>query len=438
MPDVHEIKVARIVNQLKQREKTTYLKLHKKTVSHMVPKPSNKTYDDERLDISDFDDIISVDPYKMICVAEPGVTFEKLIKETMKYNVVPKEVSEFKTITIGGAVAGCSIESMSYQYGGFHDSCLEYEIVSANGEVLICTPDNENSLVFQMIHGTFGTLGIITKLKFKLIPCKPYVKVIYKRYETLDDYKKTIWDHFEKRDIDFMDGMIHNPKLFVLSVGEFVDEAPYTHNYDWTRVYHESTAKLKEDYLTTPDYFFRYNKGVTNVYPKTTLFRFLFGRFINSNSVLRLATSLRKFISPNIIPITLDTFIPFSKIDLFFDWYLKEIDHFPLWCVPYRIVHKYEWIADEFLEHVNDDLFLDIALYGMHKDNPEHYYRMIETKLIEINAIKTLISTNLYSKEEFWEIWNKTNYDKVKRITDPNNIFRDLYDKTCFKVNNTK
>jgi len=401
MQDLHDMKVNRIVNQLKQREKTTYLKLRKKTVSHMVPKPHSKTYDDERLDISDFDDIIAIDPLKMICIAEPGVTFEKLVKETMKYNLVPKEVSEFKTITIGGAVAGCSIESMSYQYGGFHDSCLEYEIVSANGEVLICTPDNENSLIFQMIHGTFGTLGIITKLTFKLLPSKPFVKVVYKRYETLNDYKQAIWDHFEKRDIDFMDGMIHNPNLFVLSIGEFVDEAPYTHNYDWTRVYHESTAKLKEDYLSTPDYFFRYNKGVTNVYPKTPFFRLLFGRLINSNTVLRLATSLRKFISPDIIPITLDTFIPFSKIDTFFEWYVTEIDHFPLWCVPYRIVHKYEWIADEFLEHVNDDLFLDIALYGMHRDNPEHYYRIIEKKLIEINAIKTLISTNLYSKEEF-------------------------------------
>ena len=438
MQDLHDIKVNRIVNQLKQREKTTYLKLHKKTVSHMVPKPHSKTYDDERLDISDFDDIILIDPEKMICVAEPGVTFEKLVKETMKYNLVPKEVSEFKTITIGGAVAGCSIESMSYQYGGFHDSCLEYEIVSANGEVLICTPDNENSLIFQMIHGTFGTLGIITKLTFKLIPSKPFIKVVYKRYKTLNEYKQAIWDHFEKRDIDFMDGMIHSPNLFVLSIGEFVDEAPYTHNYDWTRVYHESTAKLEEDYLTTPDYFFRYNKGVTNVYPKTPLFRLLFGRFINSNTVLRLATSLRKFISPSVIPITLDTFIPFSKIDTFFDWYVTEINHFPLWCVPYRIVHKYEWIADEFLEHVNDDLFLDIALYGMHRDNPEHYYRIIEKKLIEINAIKTLISTNLYSKEEFWKTWNKTNYDKVKKVTDPNNIFRDLYDKTCFRPSDPK
>jgi len=195
----HEIRLNRLADQLKERKRTDPVTLKKKTVSHMVPKPKNKAYTDEKIDISDFDDILFIDPEKHICVAEPGVTFEKLVEATLKYNLVPAEVSEFRTITIGGAVAGCSIESMSYKLGGFHDNCLEYEIVTAKGEVLICTPDNENSLLFQMIHGTFGTLGIITKLTFRLLPAKPFVKVVYERFETLGDYKAAIWNHYEKK-----------------------------------------------------------------------------------------------------------------------------------------------------------------------------------------------------------------------------------------------
>ena len=59
---------------------------------------------------------------------------------------MPIVVPELKTITIGGAVAGCSIESMSFVHGGFHDTCLEYEVITATGEVLTCTPDNEHRL----------------------------------------------------------------------------------------------------------------------------------------------------------------------------------------------------------------------------------------------------------------------------------------------------
>jgi len=94
-------------------------------------------------------------------------------------------------------------------------------------------------------------------------------------------------------------------------------------------------------------------------------------------------------------------------------------------------VHKYEWVSDEFFNKVRDELFLDIAIYGMETKDPEHYYRIIEKKLIELGAIKTLISTNLYSEKEFWKIWNKKNYDLVKRKTDPDNIFRGFYEKTC-------
>jgi FAD/FMN-containing dehydrogenase len=359
------------------------------------------------------------------------VTFGKLVDETLKHGLVPLVVPELKTITIGGAVSGGSIESMSYKYGGFHDSCLEYEVMSAKGDVLICTPDNENKLLLQMVHQTFGTLGIITLLTFKLIPAKPFVKMTYEKFKSLEEYKNAIWEHYTKRDIDFMDGIIHSDEEYVLSVGNFIDIAPYTHNYNWMRVYFISTAKLKEDFLKTPDYFFRYNNGVTNVNPKSFIGRLLFGRIANSNNTLRIANTFRKILPVSMIPITVDTFIPFSKLEEFMKWYKKEINHFPLWCVPYKIVHQYEWLSEEFLNNINDELFIDIAIYGMHRDNPDYYHRLIEEKLIELGAIKTLISTNQYSEEEFWKIWNKENHDLIKSKIDPNNIFRGLYEKMC-------
>jgi FAD/FMN-containing dehydrogenase len=429
--DVHEEKVLRITSQLKGRRSTAPLTRKKKTVSHEVPKPNDRKHQDEKLDISDLNDIIHIDPDKRVCIAEPGATFEQVVDATMRHGLVPAVVPELRTITIGGAVAGCSIESMSYVYGGFHDTCLEYEVVTARGEVLVCTPENGNRLVFQMMHGTFGTLGIITKLTFRLIPAKPFVKVTYEEHGSLREYLDAIWTHYTKRDVDFMDGIIHSKDRYILSVGHFVDDAPYTHNYDWMRVYYLSTAQRKEDYLKTPDYFFRYNKGVTNVLPKSFLGRLLFGKFTTSNNILRMAHKAKKVIPQEMIPITLDTFIPFSKMEAFMAWYGKEVDHFPLWCVPYRIVHRYEWLAEEFSGRIEDELFLDIAIYGMKRKDPVHYYRILEKKLYELGAIKTLISTNLYSEEEFWKIWNRENYEKVKERTDPDNIFRGLHEKTC-------
>ena len=426
----HAEKVARIVAQLRAHDGSRPVSLRKKAVSHQVPKSGDLRHRDAKIDISDLTEILEIDPDKRICVAESGVTFVDLVAATLAHGLVPIVVPELKEITIGGAVAGCSIESMSFVHGGFHDTCLEYEVIAATGEVLTCTP-SDNALVFQMLHGAFGTLGILTKLTFKLVPARPFVHVRYEKHATLEAYRIAIRQHVETRDVDFMDGIIHSPQLYVLAVGNFVEHAPYTSDYSWMKVYYRSTAERDEDYLTTPDYFFRYDRGVTNVRPSSWLGRLLFGKLMTSSRWLRLGAKLHWALSKTKPTVTLDTFIPFSKIDAFMSWYERELDFFPLWVVPYRRVHDYEWLVDEFWQTLDDDLFLDVAIYGMKQTGERNTHRLIEEKLRELGGIKTLISHNYYPEDEFWQIFNRPNYDAVKQRTDPKNVFRDLYAKTC-------
>ncbi|HEY3452238.1 MAG TPA: FAD-binding oxidoreductase [Myxococcales bacterium] len=427
----HEAKVARIVQQLRAHDGTRPVSLRKKAVAHQVPKAHDLRHRDEKIDIRDLDEILLIDPVRRICIAESGVTFVELVQATMQHGLVPLVVPELKTITVGGAVAGCSIESMSFVHGGFHDTCLEYEVLTATGDVLRCTPDNENRLVFQMVHGTFGTLGIVSKLTFRLVPAKPYVHLVYERYPTLESYQAAIAHHAQARDVDFMDGIIHSPSLYVLSVGRFVDRAPYTSRYDWMKIYYLSTAERTEDYLETPQYFFRYDRGVTNVRPRSFVGRLLFGKALSSNEWLRLAEKLH-WVLPAFRPtVTLDVFVPFSKVPEFLDWYRDEIGHFPLWCVPYRRVHDYEWLDAAYWARNQDTLFLDLAIYGLRHRDPRGVHRKVEQKLRELGGVKTLIDHNYYSEEEFWSVWSRANYQRAKAITDPNNLFRDLYTKTC-------
>jgi FAD/FMN-containing dehydrogenase len=427
----HAHKVARVVKQLRSHTSSRPLSLRKHSVSHRVPKPKDKRFTDDKIDVSDLSEIIEIDPHALVCTAEPGVTFEDLVAATLPYGLAPIIVPELKTITIGGAVAGCSIESMSFRHGGFHDTCLEYEVITARGDVLTCTPFNEHRLVFEMIHGSFGTLGILSKLKFRLTPAKRYVHLLYERYSTLDAYKAAIWGHFRRRDVDFVDGFVHSPTHYVLNVGNFVDEAPYTNRYDWMKVYYTSTAERSEDYLRSFDYFFRYDRGVTNVHPKSAIGRLLLGKFLSSAQVLRLAEKLHRFLPAESPDVTVDLFVPFSKLTAFMDWYESRIAHYPLWCVPYRRVRDYEWLHPDFYRQIDDSLFIDLAIYGLKQHAGRNYYREIEEVLPQVNGIKTLISYNYYDPETFWSIWNEPSYLAAKRITDPDNLFRDLYSKTC-------
>lgn len=429
--DRHARKLERVIGQLRAHAPGRPVSFKKKAVRHQVPKRDDRRHTDDKIDVSDLDEILEIDPAGMTCTAEPGVTFERLVDATLAHGLVPTVVPELETITVGGAVAGCSLESMSFRYGGFHDACFEYEVVTAKGEVLRCTPDNEHALVFQMMHGSFGTLGVLTKLRFKLVPAKRFVHVVYEKHPTLARYQEAIRRHFTEQDVDFMDGIIHSPSEWVLSLGDFVDEAPYTNAYDWTKVYYRSTARRKEDYLRTKDYFFRYDRGVTNVHPRTLLGRLLFGKLVDSERLLRAAERLRKVVLPKERPdVTLDLFIPMSRLEDFFAWYRGAIDFFPLWCVPYRRVRDYEWIDPRVFGGLEDELFVDLAIYGAKQPPGRNYYREIEEALPGLNGLKTLISYNYYSEDEFWRTFDKANYDRVKRITDPDGVFRDLYTKT--------
>jgi FAD/FMN-containing dehydrogenase len=427
----HARKVARIAAQLRAHEPGRPVSLRKHAPPHQVPKRDDLRRRDEKIDVGDLTAILEIDPVRRVCVAESGVMFMDLVQATLRYGLVPIVVPELKTITIGGAVSGCSIESMSFAHGGFHDTCVEYEVITARGDVITCTPDNEHALVFQMVHGSFGTLGILSKLTFRLVPAKRYVHVVYEKYATLAEYRDAIWRHYQARDLDFMDGIIHSPREYVLSVGHFVDEAPYTNRYDWWKVYYQSTSTRAEDYLETYYYFFRYDRGVTNVRPRSLVGRLLLGRLLDSGTALRLAERFHWMFDDEHPTVTLDVFVPFGKLEELLTWYEQTFRYYPLWIVPYRRVHDYEWLADSFYAGLTDELFVDVAIYGMKQTGDVNYHKLMEDKLRELGGVKTLISHNYYSRDEFWSTWNKRNYDVVKAITDPDNVFRDLYTKTC-------
>ena len=426
----HADKVERIARQLRQRTSTRPASFKKKTPPHQVPKRYDQRRGDEKIDLSDLDQILEIDPTAMTCTAEPAVTFDEVVRATSRYGLVPIIVPEHKTISLGGAVAGCAMESMSFRHGGFHDTCLEYELITAKGGVLRCSP-HENPLVFQMLHGSFGTLGVVSLLRFKLIRAAPYVHVMYETYATLEAFQQAIWRYFSAQDVDYLDGQIFSPSKHVLCVGRFAERAPYVSRYDWLKAYCESIPRRAEDYLTTYDYLFRYDRGVTQVSPTSLLGRALFGKLVHSDSRLRAADRFHRFLPANNPSVIVDVFIPFSRTAGFMDWYHREMHFYPMWCVPFRRTRDYEWLSPQWWSGVHDPLFLDLAIYGLKQPPGRNLYKEFEDELLRVNGTKTLISYNYYDEQTFWSLWNRETYQTVKQLTDPDNIFRDLYTKTC-------
>jgi FAD/FMN-containing dehydrogenase len=430
----HEAKVAAVAKALRERAPGEPVHIQKGGVHHFVPLPGDRRFTGRAIDVSSLNQILTIDAANKTCTCEPGVTFAELVPATLAYGLLPTVVPELEGITVGGAVAGCSVESMSFRYGGFHDSCVEYEVVSGDGEILHLTPDDET---FHMIHGSYGTLGILSRVKFKLVPAKRFVHLEYKRLHTYAAFETEMRARCAAGDVDFIDGIVHGPDAFVLCLGRFIDQAPYTSSYRWLDIFYKSTLAKTEDYLSTIDYCFRYDTEchwLTRTIPPLEWkpVRFAVGKFfLGSTNHIRWSGRLERVLKLKKRPeVVVDVFIPSRNLGNFWDWYRREMDFYPLWIVPYRIDVPYPWIAKDHAAQMQDKLMIDCAVYGKKNDRADvDYSQLLEEKTYELGGIKTLISRNHHTRERFWQIYDQEAYTRAKSRMDPGGVFAHLYEK---------
>ena len=123
--------------------------------------------------------IIKIDERNLQVITEPGVITEVLqnaVKE--KGLFYPPDPSSRGSCFIGGNIAENSGGPKAVKYGVVKDYVLNLEVVLPSGEV-IWTGANvlKNSTGYnltQLVVGSEGTLGIVTKIVLKLIPLPKY------------------------------------------------------------------------------------------------------------------------------------------------------------------------------------------------------------------------------------------------------------------------
>ena len=436
----HQDKVLGIAQQIRhQVSRGQQVHITRKSGHHVVPLPDDPRFRNEPVDISCLDQVLEVDTEARRCVVEPGVSFRDLVRQTLPHGLIPTVVPELEGITVGGAVAGCSIEAMSYRHGGFHDSCLEYEVITGDGEVMTCSPRQE-PLTFEMLHGSYGTLGILSKVTCKLVPAQPYVRLEYRHMHSFELFERELRQRCREADFDFIDGIIHGPRHFVVCLGRFVATAPQVSDYRHLEIYYKSTATLNTDYLTTADYCFRYDTEchwLTRTIPplEWRAVRWAAGRhFLGSTKLIAWSNRLSRLNALKRRPeVVCDVFIPAGNFEAFWRWYERDFDFYPLWIVPYRIPGIYPWVnaayGERMADAIEDSLIIDCAVYGKPNSDPARdFSELLEQKTHELCGIKTLISRNHYTRDSFWSVYNEANYRQVKQRLDPVGTLPDLFE----------
>lgn len=141
--------------------------------------------------------ILEIDERNLQVITEPGVITEVLqnaVKE--KGLFYPPDPSSRGSCFIGGNIAENSGGPKAVKYGVVKDYVLNLEVVLPNGQI-IWTGANvlKNSTGYnltQLLVGSEGTLGIVTKIVLKLIPLPKYDLLMLVPFASLEKASEAV------------------------------------------------------------------------------------------------------------------------------------------------------------------------------------------------------------------------------------------------------
>src|SRR5678816_3807029 len=141
--------------------------------------------------------ILEIDTTNLMAVVEPGVitqVFQEAVEaEGLFY---PPDPASRGSCFLGGNLAECSGGPRAVKYGVTKDFVTGIEAVLANGEVirhggkLLKNVTGYN--LTQLLIGSEGTLGVITKIYFRLLPLPRHRLLLLIPYDTLEACARTV------------------------------------------------------------------------------------------------------------------------------------------------------------------------------------------------------------------------------------------------------
>jgi glycolate oxidase len=141
--------------------------------------------------------ILRIDTENLIAEVEPGVVTEQFQIEVEKLGLFyPPDPASLKFSTLGGNVAENAGGPRCVKYGVTRDFVMGLEVVLPTGEIIRTGTETYKAVVgydmTRLLCGSEGTLGVITKIIFKLLPLPEAKKTMLTIFDSIDGAAKAV------------------------------------------------------------------------------------------------------------------------------------------------------------------------------------------------------------------------------------------------------
>ncbi|MFA7361733.1 MAG: FAD-linked oxidase C-terminal domain-containing protein [Candidatus Kapaibacterium sp.] len=142
------------------------------------------------LSMERFNKILEIDEYNFQAVVEAGVITQVFQEELEKIGLFyPVDPASRGSCFIGGNVAECSGGPRAAKYGVTRNYILGLEFVTPKGEIIFTGSRTLKNVtgysLAQLLCGSEGTLGIVTKIVFRVLALPKYKKILLIAYKSV-------------------------------------------------------------------------------------------------------------------------------------------------------------------------------------------------------------------------------------------------------------
>ncbi len=136
----------------------------------------------------DLSAILEVDRNRGVVRIEPFAKVGDVARHLDSMGLQLEATIEMKDATMGGLVMALGMTTHSHVCGLVHDTVTAYEIVTASGDWVRATADNEHADLFRALPWSHGTLGLLVALEMRVLPAPSHVRLVYRPFYSLDEY----------------------------------------------------------------------------------------------------------------------------------------------------------------------------------------------------------------------------------------------------------
>lgn len=147
------------------------------------------------LNLTQLDHILEINTKEHFAIVEPGVITAELQEQLapLGYFYAPDPASQ-RVCTLGGNMAQNASGARCLKYGGTLDHVLEADFVLADGTEVSLSRQEAGPDLIGLLCGSEGTLGVLTKLKVRILPVSKQVRTLLISFPSLQNSVEVVSD----------------------------------------------------------------------------------------------------------------------------------------------------------------------------------------------------------------------------------------------------